>query len=215
MSFYVLRNPSTHDASKHAVMDYEPVGNSNFGDATRCPECGKPTNMLPWLPPYRVTLELWTNRYGDIGFGPYAELLLTGNVVEKFRQAGLRGLEVLGKAEIVRVKRRGGTRPEGELPSYFVAIPARSSTKIDLEASGAEFETPVTCGTCRGGLLLRHDRVVVDQATWRGEDIFYARGMPGLIITSQRFATWHLQNQINTGVLVRSEEYSKDFYSAK
>ncbi|MCG3180038.1 MAG: hypothetical protein BIFFINMI_02392 [Phycisphaerae bacterium] len=215
MNFYVLHNPSSYDTSKYAVTDYEPVGKSNFGDATRCPECGEPISMLPWLPPYRVMLEPWTNRYGDIGFGPYEELLLTERFVERFRQAGLRGLEVLSKAEIVSVKRRGGTRLEGDLPSYFVAIPTLSSTKIDLEASGAEFETPVTCGTCRGGLLLRHARVIVNEATWQGEDIFYARGMPGLIITSQRFVSWHLQSQINSGVLVRSEKYSKNFYSSK
>jgi len=206
MNFYVLKSPSCDDKHKYAILDYDLVEPINRGDVKYCPKCGDPISLMAWLPPYRVVLEPWSNQYGDIGFAG-TELLLSENFMERFRQAGLRGLEVLGKAEIVKVKRRGGARPKGDPPSYFVAVPTRSLTKIDLNASGAETETPVTCDTCLSyGLLYRYARIVVDEATWSGDDIFYAMGISGTIITSQRFATWYHENQINTGVLIRAEE---------
>jgi len=206
MNFYVLKNPSSYDNHKYAILDYDSVGTDNRGDAKQCPKCGSTLSSLAWLPPYRVILEPWSNRYGDIGFAG-DELLLSENFMERFRRAGLRGLEVLGKAEIVKVKRRGGARPKGDPPSYFVARPTYSFTKIDLKASGAKTETPVTCDTCLSyGLLYRYARIVVDEATWSGDDIFFAMGISGTIITSQRFATWYHENQINTGVLIRAEE---------
>jgi hypothetical protein len=58
---------------------------------------------------------------------------------------------------------------------------------------------------------MRHARVVVDESTWSGEDIFYARGLSGLIITSERFAEWFDRLRVNNGVLVPSLEYSRQF----
>jgi len=215
MNFYVLKNPSSYDNHKYAILDYDHVGTINRGDAKQCPKCGSTLSSLAWLPPYRVILEPWSNRYGDIGFAG-DELLLSENFMERFRQAGLRGLEVLGKAEIVKVKRRGGARPKGDPPSYFVAVPTRSFTKIDLKASGAETERPASCDTCLShGLLYRYARIVIDEATWSGDDIFYAMGISGPIIVSQRYATWHHENQINTGDLIRSEDYKVDYYPAE
>ena len=89
-----------------------------------------------------------------------------------------------------------------------------SNTRIDLEASGVEMQGPVACDTCRSGVLLRHKRVVVDEGTWTGEDLFYARGLSGLIITSERFAEWFRKNKINTGVLVPAQEFATDFHSS-
>ena len=214
MSFFVLRNPSAYQTDDHAVTDATPVDPVHVGEAIRCSDCGNNLSMLPWLPPFRVVLEPWTCAYGDITWAIGNELLLSERFVDLFQESGLTGLQVLGHAEIVRVTPRGGARPQGTPPQYLCARPVLSNTKIDLEASGVEMQGPVTCDTCRSGVLLRHKRVVVDEGTWTGEDLFYARGLSGLIITSERFAEWFRKNKINSGVLVPAQEFATDFHSS-
>ncbi|MEZ6163292.1 MAG: hypothetical protein R3B67_02540 [Phycisphaerales bacterium] len=53
---------------------------------------------------------------------------------------------------------------------------------------------------------------MVDESTWSGEDIFYARGLSGLIITSEPFAEWFHHANINSGVLIPALDYAADFY---
>src|SRR4051794_20153926 len=55
----------------------------NQGDAERCPACGAFISALKWLPPYRVELDLYGKRFGDLAFGFGGDDLL---VSQKFRQ---------------------------------------------------------------------------------------------------------------------------------
>lgn len=211
MNFYVLRNPTVTQSTARAVTDYVPVDPIVLGDAARCSGCGEFMTMMPWLPPYRVVLEVWTNTFGDIAFGPYGELLLTSNLVRAFEQSRLTGLQIQGPVEVIQIKRRGGARVQTDSPSYLCAMPIVAHTKIDMAASGVETKDPIYCADCQAGLLMRHARVVVDESTWSGEDIFYARGLSGLIITSERFAEWFDRLRVNNGVLVPALEYSRQF----
>lgn len=211
MNFYVLRNPTTAQSTTRAVTDYMPLDPIVVGNAVQCDHCGEFMTMMPWLPPHRVTLELWTSRYGDIAFGPGSEMLFTSSLVDTFLQSGLTGLRLQGPVDVSRILRRGAASVEGPSPSYVCVLPELTHTKIDLAASGVETKEPASCSECQVGVLMRHARVVVDEKTWSGEDVFYARGLSGLVITSERFAAWFDRLHVNNGALIPASEYSRRF----
>src|SRR5437899_5941141 len=73
-------------------------------------------------------------------------------------------------------------------------------------------EKPHTCNECRSGLIKRAARIVLEDDTWSGEDVFYARGLPGTRLTSERFKAFFDKYSINNGVLIDAAEYSFEFY---
>jgi len=77
-----------------------------------------------------------------------------------------------------------------------------------VEASGIEWggDRPI-CLVCRQGQLLkRWKRVVIDAGTWTGEDVFYARGMPGTILVSERFKEVCERHGVQNAAFLPAEE---------
>ena len=212
MSFYVLRNPMGEEATDLAVTEYVPVEPVEHGQPPTCPQCGKYVAVMPWVAPHRAELEVWCGRYGDVAFGPGLELLLSSRFVELYRSAGLSGFGPLKRVEISGVRGPKSPHRRGPLPMYFCGRPVLGNAKIDARASGMELEEPYVCDECRSAHILRFGRVVLEEGTWSGEDVFFARGLPGVILSSERFAKWFSGNRINNGMLVLAREYGKDFY---
>lgn len=212
--FYVLLNPTEKDGGVFALTDYVSEDPLNTGEALRCELCGHDRSMLPWLPPYRVSLEPWTNRFGDIAFGG-TELLVTEELMFSFRESGLTGLKLLGPVEIAKVVRRGGARPSGPPPPYLCVRPVYSNTRSDPIASGRNPKRTKMCDACLTGFEPGLKRVVIVEPSWTGEDIFFAVGMSGRFITSERFKTWFDQNEVNNGLLVPCDEYAEDEFARR
>lgn len=210
MSFHVLCSPREVDGP--AVTDFLDEGRTNLGDAPRCPKCGAFIGALPWLPPYVAELEVWGKEYGDIAFGPGDELLLIERAATAFQQEGLSGLAGFHDVAITRVIRRGGSKLRLPAPRYIVVAVTRSRAAIDFSASELIQETPYTCDECRTGIVKRAERIILEPGTWSGEDVFYARGLPGTILTSERFRDFFDRNRINNGVLTNALDYSFDSY---
>jgi hypothetical protein len=80
-------------------------------------------------------------------------------------------------------------------------------TSIDIGRSGIQYIDKPSCPECRSGTLLAINGIVVEKGTWSGEDIFYARGLPGIIITTSRFREFFDAHGISGGILVPAEEY--------
>jgi hypothetical protein len=215
MSFYVLTNPVGEAMEGRAVTDaisFDPV---LVGEAPRCPECRAFIGPLSWLPPRRVELEVWSSAYGDLAFATGGDLLVSNHFVDLYSCSGLRGLEIHEPVEIAKITRREGAQPPRMPPQYLHSAIGRSRARIDISASGVEHESPPTCEECLGGLIMRWKRVVIEEGTWSGEDIFVARGFPGAILVSERFRDWFVANRINNGVLIPAEEYARDFYPTR
>jgi hypothetical protein len=103
---------------------FDTVEPANIGTAPRCHQCGNSIGMRPWLPPYRVELELYGEGLGDFVEGPGYEVLISERMAEAFRAEELTGLLGFHPVEVVRVRRkRRGLRPAA-VPSYFVVTPA-------------------------------------------------------------------------------------------
>lgn len=212
MSFYVLRNPiGRDDYQRFAVTELISAEPMNQGDAPSCPRCGTTIGLLNWLPPYRVELEVWSKEYGDIAFG-VSKLLISERVKMLYEAEGLSGLEGFHEVEIVKITRRGGSRLRTPPPKYYCVSITRSRAVIDAKASELVMAEPNVCEECRNGFVVRTTRVVLEEGTWSGEDVFIARGLPGTHIASQRFKDFFDRHNINNGVLIPAAEYSFDFY---
>jgi hypothetical protein len=66
-------------------------------------------------------------------------------------------------------------------------------------------------GGGKGGWWISRERVVVDQATWTGEDIFYAINSPGTILTSERAARLIADSGLTNVKLTPSEQAKYGF----
>ena len=153
------------------------------GRAPTCPICGEYVGMIPTLPPYGAEITAFDKQPGDIAFGPANNLLVS----EKFRQSWdgkrLRGLD-FHPIERLRVRpARLGKKPL----TYFHVAPRYFGTHIDLERSTFEHEDPISCSQCHYGGLLKSIRgMQIDEVSWTGEDMFFAWGLCGTVIVTDR-----------------------------
>lgn len=209
MRFFVLQNP--REVRGDSVTDYLPADGSKTGDAPRCLVCGQPIGMLPLLPPVRVELEAWGTRWGDVAFGPGDQILVSDKLKKLFGEAGLLGFGHLDPVDIVKLKKhkRGTEDP----PGYWLASIQRGQAAVDESASGLVREGAPTCDECRiGGIIKRVSRVILQAKTWSGEDLFFARGLPGTILVSERFKRLCEANSLTNCSLVAAEAFSFDHY---
>ena len=193
------------------VTDFVQVDGSECGEAPRCSICGYYTGLMPLLPPIRVELETWGKSYGDIAWGPCNELLFSDRFMEMYQKHSLVGLINIAPAEIVKVKSRRKLRQP--VPNYYCCRSMQSRAVIDDIKSGLVRDEHWTCGECRtGGIIKRTKRVLLEAGSWSGEDIFYARGLPGTILVSEKFSALCREYKISNCLLIPAEKYSFDYY---
>jgi hypothetical protein len=180
-------------------------------DAAPCPACGGPLEDRRWLPPHRAEITAWGPQFGDIAFGPGDDLLVSERFVDAWRKSGLVGLSGFDPVEIVKVDVRGKGR-EAVTPAYWrVDIPF-SKAMIDEESSGICWHPGGTiCPECRfraNNVIMRLDRVVLAAHPQPAEDIFFARGLWGVRIASERFAAFCAQHDLLNVKLIPAENFS-------
>ena len=176
------------------------------GAAPRCPQCGERVGSPEWLAPYRAELHVEGRVYGDLAFGPGDGSFLAS---ERFRRlwssSGLTGIAFFGEVEITWISYFGGS-VSGVCPRYFRAKTGATAA-VDAVASGIEWlDGPPTCSWCRLARVKGWQRIVVDRATWTGEDVFALRGASGVVVTN-RFAEWCLRFQIRNAPTVPAEPW--------
>lgn len=209
MKFFVLRNPNTDTCD--AITDFVAVVGSAVGDAPRCMICGRFVGMRPLVPPIRVDVEAWGLRWGDVAFGSGDQILISDRLKELIIDSKLSGFSHLVRASISQVRRH--SKRVGAHPEYWLASVHRSSAVIDEVASGLVRDGERECDDCRsGGVVKRIDRVAIHAGTWPGEDVFYARGLPGTILVSERFKRLCDEEGLAICTLVPAEEFSFDHY---
>jgi hypothetical protein len=207
--FYVLQNPDPD--REDAVTDFLDVDGSPTGAAPRCEVCGKYTGLMPLVPPVRVELESWSSVWADVAFGPGTQKLISDRLKRHFAEAGLRGFVRCDPAEVVKVTRRKGGA-KGPPPRYWLATVGRSRALVDAAASGLDRGDGPVCAECgTGGIIKRWRRLVIQPGTWSGEDVFIARGLPGRILTSERFKSLCDTADLNCH-LVPAEKFGFDYY---
>lgn len=210
MEFFTFDQHPRGDLESHRT-DFAYADTVAKGEAMRCPKCGGFVSMLPPLPPFVVHLETWGSDFGDIAFGP-SDLLVSRAFVEAYRQSQLRGLSSFERVTVASHSKHGTA--SGSVPEYFRTSPSRNAAKIDLVASGVEWKSgrAPTCEECLAGIIKRWSRVVVDEQSWDGSDVFNAYGIPGEILTSKRFHDWSAAQGFRNLILRPSVTVASDFY---
>ena len=209
MQFFVLKEEPIADVQK-ASIDVLKADGSRYGDAPRCETCDQYIGMRLWLPPYRVELETWGHEFADLAITG-TDMLVSLRFRQAWERSRLVGLSGFDDVEVVTLKRH--RKVIGDPPAYFRAVVSRSRTAIDLAASEFEWDKAPTCPTCRlGDNVKRWKRVIVEQDTWTGEDIFIARGLAGTIIVSERFKEFCERKNVKNAALLPAETYGHDFY---
>ncbi len=212
MNFYLLteRDYKTEDFADTRFFYGE---HAKFGDAPRCPICNKYCEGMEWLPPYTIELEMFTNQFGDILCGS-PDMVVDESFKTAFEKTDFTGLEIIGEAEISKIICRWKAKKKliGTPPKYYVARIKYGCAAIDHEKSGSVFEIgkEPTCDYCRLGGIERYPKIVIDESTWDGTDIFLARGIGSKITTSQRFKDWWDSCNFNNCKLIPSEEFHRD-----
>lgn len=208
MHFFVLQDEPISDG-QCATVDVVDADGSSHGDAPRCETCGDYVGLREWLPPLRIELETWGTQYGDVATTG-TDLVVSLKFKEAWQESGLTGLSGFESVEIVKLKRRR-KKAIGDPPQYFRAIVQRSQTAVDLAASEFVWDAPPTCPTCLlGDNVRRWSRVVIDENTWTGEDVFIPRGLAGVVIVSARFKQFCDRTKMKNVVLVPAETYEYD-----
>ena len=83
---------------------------------------------------------------------------------------------------------------------------------VDDRASGIDYESRWTCEECRIGHMKRLRTLVLEPNTWSGEDVFIPRGLPGTIVTSERFKQFCDRHAFTNCLLIPAERYHFDFF---
>jgi hypothetical protein len=207
MRFYALEVFPRGDADTCAE---EELG-YNQGDAPSCPACGGAVGMLTWLPPFRVLLKLYGKEFGDFAFfsgGDY--FLVSQKFCDVYRSHQLAGLSGFDPVEVLQVKSR--KRLKSQPPPYFHVNASYGQTALDQVASGCEWLEEPCCQLCREGSIIRWKRLIIEEGTWNGDDIFRPRGFSGEIMVSQRFKDVCDESGIKNAVFTPAETAGHDFY---
>ena len=209
MKYFILESSveKTNGETEFLIDD----DSTSFGKADRCKGCGEYISLLKWLPPYKVELELWDSCFGDIAYGVGEDILVSERFKLLWKQHGLKGLSGFDRVDIVKVKRH--KRIYGKIPRYFRVNVVRSNVVVDQEASEIEWKNKPTCAVCKeGNNILRWKKVILEPDYFPKENIFYVRGLPGTIITDEKFKAFCDANNITNVNLIPAEDYSYDFY---
>lgn len=204
MKFYVIEQPKAGSPEdRFGRADALKEEGNKTGEGIRCPACDRPLSMLKWLPPYRIELESWGKHYGDVA-DVGDDLIVSERFMQVFSDCGLKGLVNVEPVEIINLIHRRG-KPKEPLPQYFKATVVRSQTTIDQEASGYVWEDKSkVCPECLFDTLKRYRKLIVNESTWSGDDVFYPRGGNGPLV-SDRFKTVFVQNGLKGAIFVPAD----------
>jgi hypothetical protein len=202
--FFVLEKGGTFSRYDADAEKAEPVSRE---EGPCCPRCGYPIGMMKWLPPYRVDLVRYGEEFGDFVESSGDDLLVFERFAQAFREEGLMGLEGFHSVEVVRVRRaRRGPKPS-YVPGYFVVRPCFGRAAVDLSRSHVVYGKTPTCAECRAAGLDAIFGFTLEEGTWRGEDVFYPRGLLGVLTVSERFERFVVKHGFTNMRLTPSEEY--------
>jgi hypothetical protein len=194
MKFWVLDERDRYSRETPLSCFYEVVEPFVLEDCTQvCPACRKVT--CP---------RLSSSSCGDLVLGSSFELVVSQAFVVAFEAAGLRGVDSLRPINMISKSKKPVISPR-----YFAARPAISFTRIDEKASRFVWEVPPDCPHCRLGFNASFARVVVDESTWDGNDVFMATGLYGVKLVSDRFVRTVRDAGLTNFVFVDSDDFSR------
>jgi uncharacterized protein DUF1629 len=199
-----------HDMFGPYDTQFDKADSANSANAPRCPRCNRVLGMRIWLRPYRGDLELYGKDFGDFVETSGYEVLISERMAKAFQEEGLTGFSGFHPLEVVRVRRKRKGPLPAVVPRYFVVTACFASAAVDVARSRLRYSKPVTCPECRAAGMDSVHGYVLEPGTWKGEDVFRARGIAGTITVSERFARFVERHGLTNMKLTPTEEHVRD-----
>lgn len=198
MIFSVLDQRDTFSRAGENSCSFEQIEPINLAPSlASCPSCRDVLEPSHWRSP--CTVRMSSTKCGDLVQGATFELVVSDRVSVAFVESGLTGL--------VSFERIHST-PE-MLTGYSAARPRVTVTRLDEQRSGVRWRRPPRCDVCRLGVRSGIERVVLDEETWDGSDVFMASSFYGRIIVTQRFVDWTGDLELTNFKFISSLDYSE------
>jgi len=185
----------------------------NYGEAPRCPACGDFIGMREWLPPYRVRLVegTKTSAPADVITGPgFTSFIASERFVTEFKRSGLTGIKRWEPVQIEGYNDYEGdpTAQAAVSRSYKLAILPNPTTRTKLDEMHAVYNGAApSCPVCNAPEGLESfEGVVVDEASWKGADIFELTNLGDILVTD-RFAKFCEAGEFTGIRLISTDKY--------
>jgi hypothetical protein len=188
--------------------EYLKAEGSVFGEAPQCEICGQYIEGRPWLPPFRAEVMLHGSEWGDFAFFGVSDFLVSERFARAYAESGLKGLSGFESVELISVK--GSKAPA---PAYLHVAVGRSGATVDEARSSLTRPDEVTCDGCRSGGLEGIRGFSLEEGTWTGEDVFFARGLTGVVIATARFRDFVDEHGFSNIRFTPTESYEWDPYA--
>lgn len=212
--FYVLEPEEGIRFGKKWVYA-EVVSPVNYEDAERCPVCGGFVSMKKWAQPHRVKLSsAKPEKWGDFVWGAGFSLLISQRFKEIYETEELTGFaEISPPVEFIRMgKLKTGEFPISPPIYHHVYVPWGGANQDDI-ASGLIYEKPdnIKCSYCRVGVAWRkQEKIVIEEGSWNGTDIYKPRNSPVEFVVSERFKKVAEKYKLKNIWLIPVEKYGYD-----
>ncbi|MDH5507171.1 MAG: hypothetical protein OEZ02_08120 [Anaerolineae bacterium] len=214
--FYIIK-PFQNMRFGRKYAYFETMAPMNYGDPEYCPVCDSPRTMRKWLQPHNIKLssaksESWADFVWGAGGPPF---LVSRRVKDAFQAHGLTGIDNFSSpVNILKVGRnKAGDFPDS-LPTYHAFDYIWNGANQDDIASNVfryEPENKIKCDYCRAGIIpRRQDRIVLEEDSWNGSDIFIPRGSPAVFMVSTRFKLMVENLNFRNYLFIPANKYSYD-----
>jgi hypothetical protein len=192
---------------------YEPTGKAKYGDAPQCEACGAYVDGGRWLPPYEVDMKQ-PRTIGDFVAGPGGcDFLLSDRALKVFQLEKVKGIQSILPITILKMgtTKKGNTYRRPKLHGISVT---RAHTRILYEKMGVRWAEKPERDYCRvcgpggggsGGVYRSYERIVVNELSYSGEDVFKAANFPGHILLSEKAVNTILSNKLTNASIVPCE----------
>lgn len=205
MRFFAL---TQSNPESHWDTEYMPVNGTRYGGPPLCPECGGPIASRVWLPPYSVEVKTYGKAFGDFAFLAASKFLMSKHAAEAWTAAGLMGVREFHPVDIQSHSPRSIRAPE-----YFVPVIDTGVTRIDVHGTVIMPSATPPHGLCKECLSRSIDaigKIVIDESSWDGSDIFVARGLPGQVLVTERFVEFVANAEITNASAAPAESFRWD-----
>jgi hypothetical protein len=214
-NFYVLKpEEGTRFGRKWAYGDV--VDPANYIDSgERCPVCGDYVSSKRWAKPHRIKLSsAIPEKWGDFVWGAGFSLLISRRFKQIYENERLTGFnEISPPVEIVSMGKLKSHDHRETPPKYHhVDVPWGGANQDDL-ASELIHEMPekIKCNYCRVGVSWRKQaRIVIEDDTWNGTDIFKPRNTPTQFVVSDQFREIAEKYELKNLWLIPTEKFGYD-----
>jgi len=213
--FYILR--MTRFSQSFAW--YETAPSAVYSDCLRCPGCNNPISMLHWEPPYDVVIKN-PKRLGDFVAGAGGcDFLVSERFISLYKEEGLTGIHEILPINIIQM---GTTKKSKQMipPKLFGVYLLRSMTRVNYDEMGIDWMTEPSNDYCRlcgpgggssGGSWKSRERIVIEQDTWNGEDLFHPINHSGTYMLSSDAADFISKYDFTNAEVIPAKQAAYSF----